>query len=65
MGTIRPSSTSFRRRYEAELAEPERHRALDQLRDLARTGPLTLLTATRDIQHSQASILAQRLLSEQ
>jgi uncharacterized protein YeaO (DUF488 family) len=54
----------FRRRYQAELAEPERQRALDQLRELARTGPLTLLTATRDIEHSQAAVLAERLRAE-
>jgi uncharacterized protein YeaO (DUF488 family) len=54
----------FRRRYQAELGEPERQRALDQLRELARSGPLTLLTATRDLDHSQAAVLAERLRSE-
>jgi uncharacterized protein YeaO (DUF488 family) len=53
--------TEFRRRYERELAEPERRAALDRLRDLAREGTVTLLTATRDIEHSQAAVLAQRL----
>lgn len=51
----------FRRRYVAELDEPERGAALEHLRELARQGPLTLLTATRDLDHSQAAVLAQRL----
>jgi uncharacterized protein YeaO (DUF488 family) len=37
----------FRRRYQAELAEPERQAAVRHLRELARSGPLTLLTATK------------------
>ncbi len=51
----------FRRRYLAELAEPERAAALDRLRGLAGEGPLTLLTATRDVDHSQAAVLAEHL----
>ena len=51
----------FRRRYGEELAEPERHAALDRLREVVRRGPVTLLTATRDVAHSQAEVLAQRL----
>jgi uncharacterized protein YeaO (DUF488 family) len=51
----------FRRRYQAELAEPEPQAALRHLRELARSGPLTLLTATRDIDHSQAAVLAEQL----
>jgi uncharacterized protein YeaO (DUF488 family) len=51
----------FRRRYADELGDPERSAALDRLRELARRGPLTLLTATRDVEHSQAAVLAQRL----
>jgi uncharacterized protein YeaO (DUF488 family) len=51
----------FRRRYAEELAEPERTSALDRLREVARRGPVTLLTATRDVAHSQAEVLAQRL----
>jgi uncharacterized protein YeaO (DUF488 family) len=51
----------FRRRYQAELAEPERRAALRHLRELARSGRLTLVTATRDIDHSQAAVLAQHL----
>jgi uncharacterized protein YeaO (DUF488 family) len=51
----------FRRRYLAELAEPERQAALGHLRELARSGRLTLLTATRDIGHSQAAVLVEHL----
>lgn len=48
----------FRSRYETELAEPERGAALDHLRGLAAAGPLTLLTATRAVDISQAAVLA-------
>jgi uncharacterized protein YeaO (DUF488 family) len=51
----------FRDRYETELQAPERADALAHLRDLADSGPLTLLTATRDVEHSQAAVLAARL----
>ncbi len=53
--------TEFRRRYLAELAEPQPAAAMDRLRDLIRTGTVTLLTATRDIDHSQAAVLAEKL----
>nr|WP_243719516.1 DUF488 domain-containing protein [Actinomadura sp. KC06] len=51
----------FTRRYEAELDEPERAAALGRLRELAGQGPVTLLTATRDVDHSQAAVLAELL----
>ena len=51
----------FRRRYTAELAHPEAADALGRLRDLARQGPVTLLTATRDVDISQAAVLAELL----
>ncbi|MBS2966917.1 DUF488 family protein [Actinocrinis puniceicyclus] len=51
----------FRRRYSAELDEPERAAAFAQLRELAREKPLMLLTATRDLEHSQAAVLAEKL----
>jgi uncharacterized protein YeaO (DUF488 family) len=47
----------FRRRYAAELAEPEQSAALDRLRNLAAAGPVTLLTATRETDISQAAVL--------
>lgn len=53
----------FTRRYEAELQEPERAEALQHLRTEARSGPVTLLTATRDLEHSEAAVLAQLLRS--
>jgi uncharacterized protein YeaO (DUF488 family) len=51
----------FRERYEVELREPERADALAGLRELAGSGPLTLLTATRDVEHSEAAVLATHL----
>lgn len=48
----------FRRRYLAELAQPERAEALDGLRALATERPVILLTATKDADHSQAVVLA-------
>ena len=51
----------FRRRYRAELAEPQRQAAVRHLWELARSGPLTLVTATRDIDHSQAAVLVEHL----
>jgi len=53
--------TEFRDRYLAELGTPERAEALAHLRELADPGPLTLLTATKDVEHSQAAVLAERL----
>jgi len=51
----------FRERYLAELRDPSRHEAVERLRALAGRGRLTLLTATRDLEHSQAAVLAHRL----
>ena len=51
----------FRRRYLAELDQPEPQAAVARLRGLAADGPLTLLTATKDVQHSQAAVLADHL----
>ncbi|MYR43823.1 DUF488 family protein [Streptomyces sp. SID5910] len=50
--------TEFRRRYVAELDDPEHERAVRELRDLAAHGKVTLLTATRDADHSEAAVLA-------
>ncbi|MFC5140494.1 DUF488 domain-containing protein [Actinomycetospora rhizophila] len=49
----------FARRYRAELEEEPAASALASLRDT--TGPLTLLTATRDTDHSHARVLAEVL----
>jgi uncharacterized protein YeaO (DUF488 family) len=51
----------FTRRYHAELGEPERATALAHLRELAAAGPLTLLTATKRSDISQAAVLAEML----
>jgi len=51
----------FRRRYEAELAEPPAAEALARLREMAHEGTLILLTATKDVEHSQAAVLAELL----
>jgi uncharacterized protein YeaO (DUF488 family) len=54
----------FRLRYLDELSQSGRRAALGRLRTLASAGagkPLTLLTATRDLEHSQAAVLAQIL----
>lgn len=48
----------FRRRYHAELDDPERAEALQHLRELADGQRLTLLTATKDPDISQAAVLA-------
>jgi len=54
----------FRRRYLAELAGETQRAAVGRLRALASAGapkPLILLTATKDVDHSQAAVLAQQL----
>jgi uncharacterized protein YeaO (DUF488 family) len=48
----------FRDRYQAELDEPDRAPARQRLRELASGGNVTLVTATRDVEHSQAAVLA-------
>jgi uncharacterized protein YeaO (DUF488 family) len=51
----------FERRFKAELKEPERAEALRHLAAEARAGPVTLLTATRDLERSQAEVLVRLL----
>jgi uncharacterized protein YeaO (DUF488 family) len=48
----------FARRYRAELDEPGPAAALRHLADLADDGPLTLLTATKNPDTSEAAVLA-------
>lgn len=48
----------FRRRYLIELRDAQPAATVDRLRELARTKPVTLLTATRDVEHSQAVVLS-------
>ena len=51
----------FRRRYLDELSGAAQRKELGRLRALAATGPVTLLTATRAVDISQAAVLAQVL----
>jgi len=51
----------FRRRYTEELSGSAQRKELGKLRALAAAGPVTLLTATRDVEISQAAVLAQIL----
>jgi uncharacterized protein YeaO (DUF488 family) len=53
----------FSRRYLLELQDPPRAEALAHLRGLARDRQLTLLTATRQTEISQAAVLARLLQS--
>lgn len=48
----------FGRRYQIELGQPERAEALQHLRDLAGHNNLTLLTATKQPEISEAKVLA-------
>jgi uncharacterized protein YeaO (DUF488 family) len=51
----------FARRYAAELADGDHAEAVAQLRALLEERPVTLLTATKDLAISQASVLAHYL----
>ncbi|MEO3782307.1 DUF488 family protein [Actinocorallia sp. B10E7] len=53
----------FRRRYLEELHDADRREVVEHLRDLAAHHRLTLLTAARDVDHSQAAVLAEWLSS--
>jgi uncharacterized protein YeaO (DUF488 family) len=48
----------FKRRYAAELTDDEHAVAWSQLVAAAGQGPVTLLTATKDLDHSEAAVLA-------
>lgn len=50
--------TEFARRYRKELTEPERAEALAHLRTLAKGRNLTLLTASKAVDISEATVLA-------
>ncbi|WP_433503700.1 DUF488 domain-containing protein [Pseudonocardia halophobica] len=53
----------FGRRYRSELADPERAAALQHLRELAQQRPMALLTATREVENSEAAVLADLLVA--
>ena len=49
----------FRRRYRRELRDDERSTALTHLREVAKDHPLTLLTASKDVSISEATVIAE------
>jgi uncharacterized protein YeaO (DUF488 family) len=55
----------FRSQYRRELEGPTRRAALKHLRTLLEGSPLTLLTATTDVKHSNATVLAELLREDQ
>jgi uncharacterized protein YeaO (DUF488 family) len=62
-GHDRDRFEDFGRRYQAELKDPSRAEALAHLRGLAKGQQLTLLTATRQPEISEAAVLAELLRS--
>lgn len=52
----------FARRYRDELGEKPGATAVARLLDLARSQPIALVTATRDVEHSGARVLLDHLL---
>ena len=57
--------SEFARRYKAELERDPGASTVERLRELVRGhGRLVLLTATRDVEHSGAAVLADVLLTE-
>jgi uncharacterized protein YeaO (DUF488 family) len=48
----------FKTRYRRELEAATGRTALEHLRTLSQDNPLTLLTATKDVEHSNAAVLA-------
>ena len=53
--------SEFQRRYRMELSKPEVQPTLARLREIARSGTLTLLYAKRDTQHNNAVVLKEVL----
>jgi uncharacterized protein YeaO (DUF488 family) len=60
-GHVPERFAEFETRYLEELEDPERASALRHLSALADRGRVTLLTATRDVEGSQAAVLARLL----
>jgi uncharacterized protein YeaO (DUF488 family) len=52
----------FRRRYESELASQTGQAAVARLRDLVKQGPVTLVFAAHDTEHTNAIVLRDLLL---
>lgn len=55
--------TEFAQRYRAELRRPPASAGVKRLLELARSQPVRLLTATRDVEHSGARVLHDHLTS--
>ncbi|WP_020138647.1 DUF488 domain-containing protein [Streptomyces sp. 351MFTsu5.1] len=55
------SYEEFAERYESELAAPEAVESLDRLRESARQGDMTLLTASKTPEQSHATVLVRLL----
>ena len=51
----------FRSRYRAELAQPAQAAILEELVMLARGGRLTIVFGARDVEHSQARVIANEI----
>lgn len=51
----------FQARYRRELEDEAHQKALAQLRERARQGPLTLLFATKDTEHNSALVIREAL----
>ncbi len=54
----------FQRRYRDELRAPDAQSALARLREESQHQPVTLLTASRDFEHSDARVLQEMLERE-
>jgi uncharacterized protein YeaO (DUF488 family) len=54
----------FRRRYETELAAETGQAALARLRELVKQGPVTLVFAAHDTEHTNAVVLRDLLLGD-
>ncbi|BFV59819.1 DUF488 family protein [Kitasatospora sp. CMC57] len=52
---------TFRSRYLAELAAPDAQAELASLREQSASGPVILLTASKDLDHSHAAVLRELL----
>lgn len=51
----------FTKRYRTELRRKEAAAAIAEIVELAHRRPITLLTASRDLEHSEAAVLARHL----
>ena len=51
----------FTKRYRSELRRKEAIAAISEIVDLTRRRPVTLITASRDLEHSEAAVLATRV----